>query len=284
MGTVDDAFARLKSGLEITDAEAKTAAKRHALIRDHIRGQWNLAADFLTGSYDRHTKTKKLKDVDLFVVINPQGPQGHLAAGTGYAALAALKTILSTRWESVETDDVVARINYADEEVASYEIAPAFETADGYKIPNGEGWMATNPSIHAQLVTEKNAEFGSKFVPLVKMLKGINRHHDEPIQPSFLFEVMALDLCIAPAQNYQSEVQFFLAGAADAIGRDWPDPAHLGDDVNGHMSAADRAAAANTLREWNLIAENALTLEQAGRDSDSVDEWRKLFGSRMPKY
>ncbi|MBF4592012.1 CBASS oligonucleotide cyclase [Curtobacterium sp. VKM Ac-1395] len=282
MGAVDDAFARLKATLEITDVEASTAAKRHRLIRDHIRERWDLEDDFLTGSYDRHTKTKKLKDVDVFVVIDPDGPQGSLADGTGYAAIAALRDILAPRWE-VETDDVVARIVYSAEEVASYEIAPAFATTDGYLIPNGNEWMETNPSIHADLVTAKNQEFGGIFVPLVKMLKGINREYDEPIQPSFLLEVMALDLCIAPAQNYANEVQFFLAGAADAVRDDWADPAHLGDDVNKHMSPADRESASRMFTEWNLIAENAIALDEAGHSSEAVNEWRSLFGNRMPK-
>ena len=51
---------------------------RHIRIRDHVRTKWALTDDFLTGSYRRATKTKPLKDVDVFVVIDPDGPQGYL--------------------------------------------------------------------------------------------------------------------------------------------------------------------------------------------------------------
>src|SRR2546429_5729848 len=118
MGYIDDAFEQLKSSLEITDAESELAQSRHQLIREHIESSWQLLDHFLTGSYARHTKTKKLKDVDIFAVIDPEGPQGHLAKGSGSAAVAALKAVLATRWTVLETDGHVVTIDYAGEDVA----------------------------------------------------------------------------------------------------------------------------------------------------------------------
>ena len=71
MGYIDDAFDKLKSNLEISDVESELAQSRHQLIREHIEASWTLVDHFLTGSYARHTKTKKLKDVDIFAVIDP---------------------------------------------------------------------------------------------------------------------------------------------------------------------------------------------------------------------
>lgn len=283
MTLVDDAFAALKSRLEITETEQKTAQSRHALIRNHVRTRWELSDDFLTGSYDRHTKTKKLRDVDIFVVINPDGPQAHLREGTGTAAVAALADVLRTRWKDVSVDDTVATVTYAGEEVASYEIAPAFATDNGYAIPDGDEWMRTNPSVHATLVSTKNKDCGRKFVPLIKMIKGINRHHDHPIDPSFLIEVMALDLVDAPLGRYQDEVRFFLASAADQVLDDWPDPAHLGHDVNASSSLWDRQQQQAALRSWLTTAEYAIDLEGDGNHRAAVEKWRELFGDRMPR-
>lgn len=278
---VDEAFSALKSNLEITAAERDLVKDRHALIRAHIRDRWELTDDFLTGSYARHTKTKKLKDVDIFVVIDPDGPQGDLRGGTGTAALDALADILGTRW-TVMVDVNVVRIDYAAEEVASYEIAPAFEKSGHYEIPNGAAWMSTDPRIHAAEVTAKNAACAEKFVPLVKMIKSINRHAGDPISPSFLLEVMALDLIDAPVGGYPDEVRYFLASAADAFDRDWPDPAGLGPAVNAGISAYDRGRLADVIRGWQEQAEYALRLGNAGRDSAAIGAWRELFGSRMP--
>ncbi|QWF22468.1 hypothetical protein KM427_01580 [Nocardioides sp. LMS-CY] len=282
MTLVDDAFSGLKTNLEITSAEQALAQSRHVLIRDHVRTRWKLTADFLTGSYDRHTKTKKLKDVDLFVVIDPDGGQRHLANGTGTAAVDALAEVLSTRWHDVTTDDTVVTVSYVGEDVASYEIAPAFATKDGYRIPNGTGWMETNPNKHAEMVTAKNKACGGKFVPLVKMIKGMNREAGELISPSFLIEVMALELVETPLGRYQDEVRFFLASATDAALKSWPDPAGLGPDVNGSTQSWERTAHQNAFRSWLAVAEEAILLENEGQERAAVSKWKALFGSRMP--
>ncbi|MFD9741067.1 CBASS oligonucleotide cyclase [Umezawaea sp. NPDC059074] len=284
MGYVDDAFGLLKSNLEITDNEASLAATRHARIREHIEKEWTLDKTFLTGSYDRHTKTKKLKDVDIFAVIDPEGPQADLANGTGTAAVTALKNVLASGWDDVQADDYVATVYYAGEDVASYEIAPVFARAEGgYLMPNGSTWMATDPNIHADLVTAKNKECAGKFVPFVKMVKGINREAGDPLSPSFLIEVMALELVDTPFTRYQDEIRWFLASAIEQITDDWPDPAGLGPDVNSQMTAAQRQELAEVMRGWLGTCETAILQEQAGKEKAAVETWRTLFGNRMPR-
>ena len=284
MGYIDDAFGRLKSNLEITNTESTLAQKRHQLIRQHIEGAWQLADHFLTGSYDRHTKTKKLKDVDIFVVIDPAGPQGSLADGSGRAAVNALADVVATRWSDLDIDDNVVTINYGDEDVASYEVAPVFpRESGGYCMPNGAAWMDTDPQVHAKLVTEKNKKCNEKFVPLVKMAKGINREAGEPIAPSFLLEVMGLELVLTPFGRYRDEIRFLLASVADRITDDWPDPAGLGPDVNGGVSAKERRQLSHVVRDWLAVAEEALLLENEGRERAAVEKWRELFGWRMPR-
>ena len=283
MSYIDDAFDKLKSNLEITETESELAKTRHNLIRGHIEASWKLCDHFLTGSYGRHTKTKKLKDVDIFVVIDPKGPQGHLANGSGTTAIAALRNVLATRWTDLETDENVVTINYGDEDVASYEIAPVFpRKGGGYRMPNGKGWMDTDPTKHATLVTTKNEKCDEKFVPFVKMVKGINREAGEPIEPSFLLEVMGLELVLEPFGRYRDEIRFFLASAADRIAEDWRDPAGLGPDVNAGVSRERRNELARTVCGWLAVAEQALLLENDGKERAAVDKWRSLFGWRMP--
>ena len=285
MSYIDAAFDKLKSNLEITQTESELAKTRHKLIREHIECSWQLVNHFLTGSYDRQTKTKKLKDVDIFAVIDPDGPQGSLAKGSGKAAITALRKVLATRWSDLDTDDNVVRINYGgDEDVASYEVAPVFQReGHGFRMPNGAGWMDTDPQEHADLVTTKNKECNGKFVPFVKMVKGINREAGEPIDPSFLIEVMALELVLQPFGRYREEIRFFLASAADRITDNWPDPAELGPDVNAGISLARRKQLADVVRNWLAVAEEALLLENEGKERAAVEKWRELFGWRMSR-
>ena len=140
MSYVDDAFKNLKSNLEITPTESQLAQTRHRLVRKHIEASWELVEDFLTGSYKRDTKTKKLKDVDIFVVIDPKGPQGALADGSGTAAVLALRDLLAERWDDLDADDNVVTVNYSGEDVASYEVAPVFaRSGGGYSMPERRG-------------------------------------------------------------------------------------------------------------------------------------------------
>ncbi|MFJ5668503.1 CBASS oligonucleotide cyclase [Micromonospora chalcea] len=285
MGYIDDAFTKLKSNLEITTTEQKLAAARHAAVRDFVREKWNLDDDFLTGSYRRDTKTKKLKDVDIFLVINPDGPQGGYRSRAPLDVLNALLTVLCDRWPAAHRDGMAIVIPYGDD-VMSIEAVPAFKrSTGGYFIPQPAAgtWIATNPKRHHELSIDKNADCGGKYVPLVKMIKGINREFGEPVSPSFLLEVMAQAIVKTPVGRYQDEIVLFLATAADRIDESWPDPAGLGGDVNTVMTVADKRAAGTALRQAQHIAERAVDLEDEGQDRAAYTEWKKLFGDRMTR-
>ena len=286
MSLVDDAFGNLKRSLEITQTESKTASRRHKEIRDHVRTEWDLDDDFLTGSYRRDTKTKKLKDVDIFVVINPAGAQGDLRNKPPSTVLDRLVTLLMKKYDNVVADGFAATIgSAAEDDVMSFDVVPAYHHPEGgYEIPNARtgDWIRTNPKTHHELSTAKNKQCDEKFVPFIKMIKGANRELDEPVSPSFLLEVMALELVKTPFGRYQDEVRWFIATAIDHLDDPWPDPAGLGPNVNT-MAAAQRSSARAQLANALAIAEEAIRLEDADQQRAAIEEWRRLFGSRMPR-
>jgi hypothetical protein len=285
MSYVDDAFAKLKSKLEITDTEAQLASTRQKLIRKHLDKHWEIADGFLTGSYSRETKTKPLKDVDIFVVLDSSGRQAHFEKEDPSNILAETARILRLYWDHVTIDRMAAVVSYGDD-VASFEVVPAFEhKRDGYRIPDtlkGE-WISTDPNIHHDLSTAKNTSCAGKYVPLVKMVKGANQELSDPVEPSFLVEVMALDIVQEPFGRYQDEVSWFLATAADRLSEDWDDPAGLGPPVNAEMSKSKQLAAEQALRSAAEIAQRAVWLEDDGQERAAVEEWRRLFDWRMPR-
>jgi hypothetical protein len=287
MGYIDDAFRNLKSNLEITQTEQDTAIRRHTGIRDYVTSRWDLIDDFLTGSYRRDTKTKKLKDIDIFMVIDPDGAQASYRTRSPAEVLDALETLLADRWPDARRDGMAVVIHYgAEDEVMSVDVVPAFDRKDGgYFIPDPAAgtWIATNPKRHHELSIAKNAECDGKFVPFVKMVKGINRELGEPVSPSFLLEVMAHILVKAPFGRYQDEIVLFLATAAGRLDERWDDPAGLGGDVNTVMSPAEKRTAADALRRAQAIAERAVDLEDDGEERAAYDEWKKLFGDRMTR-
>ena len=69
MSKVSDAFATFKSRLELTKTEQDDASRRQKDVRATVQASFDVDHDFLAGSYGRHTKTKPLKDIDIFVVL-----------------------------------------------------------------------------------------------------------------------------------------------------------------------------------------------------------------------
>ncbi|MEV4678655.1 CBASS oligonucleotide cyclase [Actinomadura sp. NPDC049382] len=273
--------------LEITQTEQDLAKARHAAIRDFVKKHWHLTDDFLTGSYRRDTKTKKLKDIDIFVVIDLDGPQGPFREQAPIQVIDALETLLRRKWPDARRDGMAVVIPYGpDDEVMSIDVVPAFaRQGGGYFIPNPSAgsWLATNPKQHHELSIVKNEECGGKYVPFVKMIKGINRELGEPVAPSFLLEVMALEMSKPPFGRYQDEIVMFLATAAERIFDVWPDPAGLGGDVNAVMNATQKRLAADALTQAQAIAERAVDLADDEQERAAYEQWKKLFGARMTR-
>ena len=69
MLTVQDAFKKFRSRLELTAKEQEDASSRQKEIRGIMQEDFHVEHDFLTGSYRRWTKSKPLKDVDIFCVL-----------------------------------------------------------------------------------------------------------------------------------------------------------------------------------------------------------------------
>lgn len=292
MITVEEAFEKFRQRLELSETEKQGAIRRHNDVRECIRAGFDIERDFLTGSYARHTKTKPLKDVDIFFCLGEK--DRHWRGKPPAEVLNAFEKCLTEKYgvDNVEpgrrcvTVDFEKRNPTADEEgkVLSNDAVPAYELEDCYEIPDRDlgKWIKTDPDIHKEKATAKNKDCGGKWVPLVKMLKRWNRSADKPIAPSFLIEVMALELVDPPFTTYPSEVRRFFAAALGGIMKDWPDPAGFGPPVSDQMSADKRTKAAEALRAAEVKAARAVRLEQQGKTGEALALWREIMGKYFP--
>ena len=292
MITVPEAFAKYKSRLEITQTEQDDASRRQKDVRATVQQSFDVDHDFLTGSYGRHTKTKPLKDVDIFVALGEDEQQRRKEAAR--LILDDLETCLVDKYgrDQVERDrrcitvwfEKRSQTSDQDGKVLSLDVVPAFEKSGDYEIPDemSGSWMWTNPATHAELATNKNKELGGNWVPLVKMLKGWNRASGSPIKPSFLIEVMALELVDGPFNSFPDEARRFFAAAAATIADDWPDPAGLGSPVSDEMTPYLCDAARRQLLAAEVLATRAYRAEQEGRASEALALWRQIFGPPFP--
>lgn len=293
MITVSEAFEKFRKKLELTATEKKDAQKRHTEVRDCIRSTFDITRDFLTGSYGRHTKTKPLKDIDIFFVLGLK--EDYRKNEPPSKILDAFEECLIDKYGGNKVErgrrcitiefDKVYQTQEQDGKVLSIDAVPAFETNGHFDIPDDilSKWIASDPQVHSQQATDKNNELGGKWVPLVKMLKRWNSEAKKPIKPSFLIEVMAQDLIDAPFQGYQHEITAFLDAAYYDIENEWADPAGLGPPVSDQMDQSRIQTAKETLRSAHKICLRAQRAEELGNTSEALSLWRQIFGTYFPQ-
>lgn len=294
MLTTTQAFEKFRQKLEISATEQTDASKRHTEVRDCIRETFDVARDFLSGSYSRHTKTKPLKDVDVIFVLGPK--ERWRRDKPPIDTLRAFESCLKKTYADPGQVEIGRRSvtvefekNYYpddhDGKVLSIDAVPAFESGTNeYEIPDKVTgtWIKTNPETHKAQATAKNKALGGRWVPLVKMAKGWNRANGSPIKPSFLVEVMAEDLVEAPFSNYPDEIRNLFAAMESTISQTWPDPAALGPPVSDQMTPALVAVARKALQEAQRKATLARRAEETGRQGEALRIWREILGDYFP--
>lgn len=298
MLTTAEAFAKFRGRLELNDKEQRDASRRQREIRAHMDKEFDVEHDFLTGSYARHTKTKPLKDVDIFCVLGKD--ERHYRSKPPSELLAVVERVMATFYSpscvtcqrrSVAVDfgvrpDAEDKTNY---HVISFDVVPAFAVGEDYEIPDtgvdggAGGWTRTNPTIHATKAVEAQESYSREWKGLVRMMKYWNNHNEKPIKPSFLIEVMALEVLHPPFGGDRArEMQFFFAALAGRINETWEDPAGLGPPVSDAMDTAKRIDAEKALELAEREAAGALDLTRRGRQGEALKTWRALFGPMFP--
>jgi hypothetical protein len=293
MITIPEGFDKFKSRLELTDREQEDASRRHQKIREYLREQFEIERDFLTGSYARWTKTKPLKDVDIFFVLGKK-ERGYCDKNPN-VVLEKFREVLAPKYtgnevslgrRSVQVDfGVPVAEDTTNDQVMSVDVVPAFASGPHYELPDRttSEWVMTDPEVHAELTTKANKAFSGEWKPLVKMIKKWNQTAGKPVKPSFLLEVMALELFVPEfSGGYPYELKAFFATAADRIGEVWPDPAKLGPAVSDQMDQAKASVARGALLGAEESVTRAINLAKSGRQGDAFQEWRKLFGPLFP--
>lgn len=299
MLTLDEAFRKFKSRLELNDREQKNASNRHTEVREHIRSRFAINRDFLTGSYARHTKTKPLKDIDIFFVLAESERKKYrdsaptVALDDFHNALVDKygKDAVRKQGRSVNVDFgvVVDSDDNTDYRVLSVDVVPAFTDGANYEIPNADTgkWMKTNPEIHAQEARDAHQAYSSEWKGLVRMVKYWNNNakhgKDKPVKPSFLIEVMAMQCLHGGWQGrFDYEIQGFFSALADRIEDEWPDPAGLGSPVSDDMDAQRKGRAKELLQTASREASNSINLARKGQSGEALKAWRQLFGPKFP--
>jgi hypothetical protein len=297
MITLDDAFRKFKSRLELNDREQKNASQRQNEVRDYLDTKFAIDRSFLTGSYRRHTKTKPLKDIDIFFVLKDS--ERHYRSKAPSVILIAFYDALvekygakavrkQSRSVNVDFGVTVDAEDNTDYRIVSVDAVPAFASGDDYEIPDDDTgkWIKTNPETHAAKATAAHQAYSNEWKGLVRMVKYWNnntRHGERPVKPSFLIEVMAMECLYGGWQGrFDYELQGFFSTLADRVSNTWPDPAGLGPPISDGMDSARKSRARDLLLVASRDATLAINHVRQSRNGEALKAWRALFGPKFP--
>jgi len=298
MLTVDAAFRKFKSRLELNDREQKNASLRQNEVRDFLGTRFDIARSFLTGSYARYTKTKPLKDIDIFLVLGKR--EAHFHSNSASVVLDAFHRALAEKYGNDAVRKQARSINVdfgvkvdaedkTDCRILSIDAVPAFDVGTEYEIPDSASgkWIKTDPEIHKAKALAAQEAYSGEWKGLVRMVKYWNNNPkhggDKPVKPSFLLEVMALECLYGKwGGQFDREMQGLFSTLAARILDDWPDPAGLGPCISNDMDRSRKERAQRLLLAASREVDVAIDHARKGRNGEALKAWHTLFGPRFP--
>lgn len=277
------------SSLELTTGQQEAVSRQHTFLRERLSQLLPVDPAHgakLSGSYARSTAVRPLNDVDIFLVLSPSAqcdPARHSPA----QALAVVKQALERIYEGkvARRQNRSVNIEFTGTGVA-YDVVPAFaRQAEEFVIPDfrAGAWIRTNPGRHKELSVMHNERAGGELKPLTKALKHWNRRLPENVQlRSFLLEVMAWDVLRARPSDRIAGLYTLFGGLAERVTRSTPDPAGLGEALDGDLSGEERRqASARFSKAAQLLGEVDANV-RAGRDAEAHRALLGLFGPEYP--
>jgi hypothetical protein len=283
--TIAAGFAGLSANLEITTLQKSTTSTRQQNVREAMESGFTVLDSFLAGSYARSTMIGPLKDsdLDIFVILDASYWQQYKTNAAGLleqTRMVLLKTYPLT--PKIRPDGQAVTITFTDFKV---DVVPAFNRqGGGYLIPNSTGgWISTDPTVQADVLTRDNKAHSGDLVPLVKMIKGWNRSCGDTLS-GFYVELLTVDILKGVRiSDYPSGARYVFEKGRENIKYKQLDPAGLGDEVNPVKSGSVEEA----VRRCSLAHDRALKAEEFARQGyirSATDEWRKIFGDYFPAY
>lgn len=224
--------------IEPSVAQKSAASRSHNYLLDLLNtGQFGnrLVDAYLSGSYARDTAISPIDDVDVIVVVDPNGWRQSMWSGNPAPdrILQSFATAIRYRYAAssvhVQRRSVCLELNHLD-----IDVVPAIAVSGGphrVMIPDASSgeWIVSAPKVHTILATGINKTHGGRFKPLVKLLKYWNSQLPETARlKSFAIETMAATLFhkvdLPDLQEGLRRFFDFAASFADsAVIYRWPD-------------------------------------------------------------
>ncbi|HCY74408.1 MAG TPA: nucleotidyltransferase [Ignavibacteriales bacterium] len=277
--------------------------------------------DIQYGSFARHTKIRRLNDIDLMIGISAEGATyWESRDGISITVPETATKLLKLCNDNTKTLNSIKMINkfikslkdisqYAKSdikrnkeaavlELSSYEwnfdIVPCLFTkpeTDGrtyYLIPDGNGnWKKTDPRLDKERVISINKRHDGNVLNVIRVLKYWNRRPTMPSAPSYLFENLMLNYFASSPDKASKFVDMNLPTLLSHINTYimYPvnDPKNIQGDLNTLTYSEKQKISTRAYVDYQKALE-ARQFENDKKMKESINKWREIFGDNFPRY
>jgi hypothetical protein len=157
-------------------------------------------------------------------------------------------------------------------------------TVNYYSVPdmNTGRWLQSRPRKHAKQIETKASECGSKFKPIIRMIKQWSKEHSDLLE-SFHIEVMAIRGLSGIIIDYPWSVFQYFDQAAKLASSSLAYETGYADDYLDWTQRKEVVKRFETARDK---ARDAWYMTYNGRSQHekAIEIWRQVFGERFPTY
>jgi hypothetical protein len=287
--TVEEAFESFeRNTARVPDEDNADAKEVHPKLRKAVTDELPGTEHFLSGSYGRRTQAKRLKDVDVIVVL--ADPDGEFEASAS-DTLERVRKIASAH-ELVNYTKVSVRAvkAYLKDYEFHVDIVPALRPAFGAglrltrNIPDEgyDDWTLEDPEGQLQAAKDKNKDTGGIYVPGTRVIKAWNKPYRtvDAILRSYHAEAI-LWHALSGKTTLQEAALAFFDGAYDRLapGVRTLVPGSFTRYVDDRLDDGERGTAREKIEDAREKAHAAADLDDPG---DAMDAWVKVFGTSFP--
>ncbi|MDN7919229.1 hypothetical protein QZM99_14160 [Burkholderia gladioli] len=293
--TTQQQFLDFLSEIEPSASTVSACSSAHNALREALRTDENFSMlhvqTFLSGSYRRDTAIRPQKigevlqrpDVDIIVVTN------HTNEDDPHDVLDALhQALVDAGYQNLKVNRRSIAVTLAGVDM---DVVPVIEDGDAYLIPDVElkKWLTTNPAGHTQWTVDVNRDTGSRFKPLVKIVKWWRRCHLSALRrpKGFILECLVAKHMSYSQVNYQTLFVEVLEGIRDAYSVHVllgqvpfvEDPGVPGSNVFSNVTFDEFKTFYDMVKEHAALARKA---KNETDDDEALKQWRAILGPRFP--
>lgn len=293
--TTQQQFLDFLSEIEPSASTVSACSSAHNALREALRTDENFSMlhvqTFLSGSYRRDTAIRPQKigevlqrpDVDIIVVTN------HTNEDDPHDVLDALhQALVDAGYQNLKVNRRSTAVTLAGVDM---DVVPVIEDGDAYLIPDVElkKWLTTNPAAHTQWTVDVNRDTGSRFKPLVKIVKWWRRCHLSALRrpKGFILECLVAKHMSYSQVNYQTLFVEVLEGIRDAYSVHVllgqvpfvEDPGVPGSNVFSNVTFDEFKTFYDMVKEHAALARKA---KNETDDDEALKQWRAILGPRFP--